>query len=129
MNISGKIYADDNELSSDDLSFALIVTRDKECFSFIGTCWLDPSMCVPFAFDYEKRKDTVIYKGKFRLCFCSYELYNKYYLNVQYNPNINNHFLCLPWIKVGDTNTGIAVPQLVECIFSRLPHQIVFEMA
>lgn len=128
MNISGKIYADENELSFADLSYSVYVTRTNEYFKFTGTCWFDPSLSVPFAFDYDMRKDTVIYKGPVRQYFCSYELYNKYYLNLQYKPNINNHFLCVPWIKIQTAEVGVAVPQLIESILSRVPNVILFQI-
>jgi hypothetical protein len=35
--------------------------------------------------------------------------------------------LVIPWIKFGETNDGIAIPQLIEDILARIPVNIVFE--
>jgi len=131
MRVSGTIRGTDNgllaytNLDYNDISYTLSVKQVASAiYNIHGICWLDPSMSVPFEFDYDKPNDVVKFKSEYRLCFCSYEMYNKYYLNIRYPKSTN--FLCVPWLKFEDGIIGIAIPQLVEHIFAHLPNVIVF---
>lgn len=131
MRVSGIIRGVDNgllattSLDNIDISYSLSVKQIASAiYSISGICWMDSSMAIPFEFDYDKPNDVVKFKSEYRLCFCNYELYNKYYLNIRY-PGTTN-FLCIPWLKFNDGVTGVAVPQLIEDIFAHIPNVIVF---
>lgn len=74
-------------------------------------------------FKYDLETDTVFFSEKYRMCLCSPELYNKYYLNIKMPTN--EQMLAIPWIKLS-TQSGVAIPQLVEQIFGNIPTSMVF---
>ena len=111
-----------------DIFYSLSVKQHASAIYRIdGVCWIDSSMSIPFSLDYDKPNDHVKFTSEYRLGFCSYELYNKYYLNIQYTNNVNTaNFLCIPWLKFNDGVVGVAIPQLIENIFAHVPNVIVF---
>jgi hypothetical protein len=120
MRTSGTIYQ--NELSTLPLTYSVKETSMKEWI--IIECTFDNQTLI---FHYNESKDTVLVKSPYRLCFCSPTLYNKYYLNIRGIGE--SKLLVIPWLKFGDTNDGIAIPQLIEDIITRIPVNIVFETA
>ena len=133
MKSRGFIKALDNELlftMKMDVSYSISSIKQIAPFLYAieGSCWIDPSLAaVSFTIEYDKSNDIVVFKSSCRMCFCSYEMYNKYYLNIRYSNSENyTHFLCIPWLRIHDQNNGVAIPQLVEDIFSRIPNVIVF---
>lgn len=123
MRTSGTIYQ--NELSTKPLTYFVKETPIKEWT--ILECTFDQSLTQPLIFHYNESKDTVLVKSPYRLCFCSPTLYNKYYLNIRGIGD--SKLLVIPWLKFGETNNGIAIPQLIEDIIARIPANIVFETA
>lgn len=111
-----------------DIFYSLSVKKlETSIYSIDGVCWVDSSMSIPFAFEYDKSSDIVKFISEYRLCFCSYESYNKYYLNIRYTNNANTaNFLCIPWLKFHDGVIGVAIPQLIENILVHIPNVIVF---
>ena len=134
MKRCGMILGTENDLlvntslDSVDIFYSLSVKKHgTSIYSVYGVCWIDSSMSIPFAFEYDKSTDNVEFTSEFRLCFCSYESYNKYYLNIRYTNNANTaNFLCIPWLKFHDGVIGVAIPQLIENILVHIPNVIVF---
>ena len=119
----------DTSLDNIDIYYSISVKPlASSTLSVHGVCWTDPSMVVSFAFEYDKPNGIVKFKSDFRICFCSYDLYNKYYLNVKYSNNESGteNFLCIPWLRFSDGVIGIAIPQLIENILVHVPNVIVF---
>lgn len=119
MRTSGTIYQ--NELSTKPLTYSVNETSTLNEW-IIVECTFDHQTLV---FHYNESKDTVMVKSQYRLCFCSPALYNKYYLNIRGIGE--SKLLVIPWLKFGETNDGIAIPQLIEDIIARIPTNIVFE--
>jgi hypothetical protein len=134
MRVSGIIRGTDNDLLANtnfdntDISYSISLQQiAPSTYSIHGVCWVDPSMSVQFLFEYDKPNDIVKYKSDFRLCFCSYDLYNKYYLNIKYLNTVGTaNFLCIPWLKFHNGFIGVAIPQLIENILNHIPNVIVF---
>jgi hypothetical protein len=124
MRLSGVIRGTENQLfDTVDIFYSFSVASQN----VNGVCWIDPSTTVQFAFVYDKQNDIVRFKSDYRLCFCNYELYNKYYLNIRYSNQVNtSNFLCIPWLKFRETTIGVAIPQLIENIIGYIPNVIVF---
>jgi hypothetical protein len=127
MKLSGIIRGYENEIMNTvDIFYSISVTQEPAAvYRVHGICWVDTSHNIPFAFEYNKQNDIVKFKSEYRRCFCSYEVYNKYYLNIRYSDCVSSaNFLCVPWLKFQDS--GVAVPQLIENIFGYIPNVIVF---
>ena len=119
--VQGTIKPEDNELESDNALFYwanFVPHYDGKTIFVIGECEKKT-----FFFTYNLETDTVFFSEKYRMCLCSPDLYNKYYLNIRVP--INEQMLAIPWIKLS-TKSGIAIPQLVEQIFGNIPASMVF---
>ncbi len=119
--VQGTIKPEDNELESDNVLFYwanFVPHYDGKTIFVIGECEKKT-----FFFKYDLETDTVFFSEKYRMCLCSPELYNKYYLNIKMPTN--EQMLAIPWIKLS-TQSGVAIPQLVEQIFGNIPASMVF---
>jgi len=127
--VSGTIKAEENELMSDyDIFYwaNFIPHYNNKTILIMGECGIDEfNDKSRFMFEYIIDTNTVIVK-EYRLHVCSPELYEKYYLNIKYNTPRNEETLVIPWKRFPRTKDGVAIPQLVERIFGKIPDLIVF---
>jgi hypothetical protein len=126
--VSGTITNEENELSSDTDIFYwanFIPHFDNKTIFIMGECGTNDHNKSRFFFVYNKETDTVMIKD-YRFSLCSPEIYEKYYLNIQYITPRNDKTVVIPWKKIPQTRDGVAIPQLVERIFEKIPTTIVF---
>lgn len=119
--VQGIIKAEENELESECAVFYwanFVPHYDGKTVFVIGECEKET-----FVFKYDLETDAVLFSEKYRICLCSPEVYNKYYLNIKM-PN-NEQLLVIPWIKFS-TKGGVAIPQLIERILGNIPASMVF---
>jgi hypothetical protein len=119
--VQGTIEPEENELGCEFELFYwanFVPHYDGKTVFIIGECEKKRFEC-----KYDLDTDTVSFDEKYRMCLCSPEIYNKYYLNIQ-GPN-NNCMLAIPWLRLS-AKDGVAIPQLVERIFGKIPTSMVF---
>ena len=122
--VQGTIEPEDNEIESKNALFYwanFVPHYDEKTVFVIGECGFDEKE--RFVFKYNLETDTVSFNKKYRMCLCSPEIYNKYYLNIKRLDNDNR--LAVPWIRFLSKD-GISIPQLVERIFGKIPTLMVF---
>ena len=123
--VQGTINQDENEIGSEYALFYwanFVPHYDGKTVFVIGECgFLEKEK---FVFKYNLETDTVSFSKKYRMCLCTPEIYNKYYLNIKKEDN--EQILVIPWIRFPKTKDGISIPQLVERIFGKIPTTMVF---
>jgi hypothetical protein len=123
--VQGTIDPEDNELECESAFFYwanFVPHYDGKTIFVIGECgFLEKEK---FVFKYDLETDTVSFSKKYRMCLCTPEIYNKYYLNIKREDN--EQMLAIPWIRFSRTKDGISIPQLVERIFGKIPTTMVF---
>lgn len=128
-DVSGTILTEDNELLCDyDLFYCanFIPHLNNETILIVGVYgFAEFNDISKFMFDYIVESDTVIVKD-YRLHVCVPELYEKYYRNIKYDTPRNDEILLIPWKRFPRTKEGVAIPQLIERIFGKLPQIILF---
>jgi len=123
--VQGTIEPEDNELDCDSALFYwanFVPHYDGKTIFVIGECGFSEKE--KFVFKYDLETDTVSFSKKYRMCLCTPEIYNKYYLNIKREDN--EQILVIPWIRFPKTKDGISIPQLVERIFGKIPTTMVF---
>ena len=122
--VQGTINQEENEIGSEYALFYwanFVPHYDGKTVFVIGECgFLEKEK---FVFKYNLETDTVSFSKKYRMCLCSPEIYNKYYLNIKREDN--EQMLTIPWIRFPRTKDGISIPQLVERIFGKIPTTMV----
>ena len=119
--VQGTIEPEDNELGCEFALFYwanFVPHYDGKAIFVIGECEKEA-----FFFKYNLETDTVLFDEKYRMCLCSPEVYNKYYLNIKMQNN--ERMLAIPWIKLSP-KSGVSIPQLIERIFGNIPASMVF---
>lgn len=123
--VQGTISSEDNEIGGDYALFywANIVPHyDGKTVLIIGECGFDKVYeKKSFVFKYDYETDIASFDEKYRLCLCTPEIYNKYYLNIRYTEPNNEQTLTIPWILFPRTKDGVAIPQLVKQILGKIP--------
>ncbi len=126
--VRGTILPEENEIGSDYAIFYwanFVPHYDGKTVFIIGECGFDEVYEKKrFVFKYDSETDMVSFGEKYRMCLCSPEIYNKYYLNIR--GDNNDQTLTIPWIRFPRTKDGIAVPQLVQRILGKIPTMMSF---
>ena len=128
--VKGTIKLEDNELGDEYNLFYwanFVPHFDNKYLTIIGECGFDTVYeKKTFTFEYNIETDTV-YVTICRICLCSPELYSRYYLNMSYADKSRSYnAISIPWLRFPRTKDGIAIPQLIEQIFGRIPKMILF---
>ena len=126
--VRGTILSEENDIGGDYSLFYwanFVPHYDGKTVLIIGECGFDPVYeKKSFVFTYDSETDTAVFDEKYRMCLCSPEIYNKYYLHIR-GPN-NDQTLTIPWIRFPRTKDGVAIPQLVQRILGKIPSMMTF---
>jgi len=126
--VSGTILAQDNVLNSEHNLYywANFVPHYKAGhFFIIGECGFNAvNKKTKFFFEYVEDTDTVIVK-EYRLTVCNPDVYEQYYLQTKYGTPKKDETIIIPWKRIC-SNHGVAVPQLIERIFGKIPTVMFF---
>jgi hypothetical protein len=125
--VKGTILPEENELGSEYSLFYwanFVPHYDGKMIFIIGECGFNEiSEKKRFIFKYNSETDIMTFCEKYRTCLCEPEICNKYYLNI--SKKDDERMIAIPWIKLS-SKSGVAVPQLVERIFGKIPETMVF---
>ena len=128
--VRGTILPEDNEIGGVYALFYwanFVPHYDGKTVLIIGECGFDPDFeKKSFVFTYNCETDTASFDEKYRMSLCSPEIYNKYYLNIQYTRPQDGQTLAIPWIRFPRSKDGIAIPQLVQQILGKIPTKMTF---
>jgi len=128
--VRGTVLAEENDIGGDYALFYwanFVPHYDGKTMLIIGECGFDPVYeKKSFVFKYDSETDTVSFGETYRMCLCSPEIYNKYYLNMRYKGSNDEQTLILPWIRFPRTKDGITIPQLVQRILGKIPTVMTF---
>jgi hypothetical protein len=102
----------------------LVPHNDKTTIIIVGECGIKSDK-IQIRFDYISNTDTVVFRSEYRNCFCSPDLYEKYYNSIEYKNPKYDTTLYIPCIGI-TKKAGISVPLLIEKILKRIPEKILF---
>ena len=102
----------------------IVPHNDKTTIIIVGECGIKTDK-IQIRFDYISNEDTVVFRSEYRNCFCSPDLYEKYYNHIEYKNPTHDTTLFIPCIGITQ-KAGISVPLLIEKILNRIPNKMLF---